>query len=55
MTKPWLKFYDADVPVELNIPPLTLPELLNRAAEKYPNQTACVFMGARMPYRRLKF
>lgn len=54
MSKPWLRFYDADVPAELVIPPLTLPDLLSRAAENYPAQTATVFMGARLTYRQLK-
>lgn len=54
MSKPWLRFYDADVPAELVIPPLTLPDLLTRAAENYPGQTATVFMGAHLTYRQLK-
>lgn len=54
MSKPWLRFYDADVPAELVIPPFTLPDLLNRTAENYPGQTATVFMGARLTYRQLK-
>jgi long-chain acyl-CoA synthetase len=54
MPKPWLEFYDADVPDELNIPPLTLPDLLTSAAQKYPKQIACVFMGARLTYGQLK-
>lgn len=54
MSKPWLKFYDADVPAELVIPPLTIPDLLRQAAEKYPTQTAAVFMGARLNYSQLK-
>jgi long-chain acyl-CoA synthetase len=54
MSKPWLKFYDAEVPPKLVIPPLTIPDLLRHAAEKYPKQTATVFMGARMNYRQLK-
>ncbi len=54
MSNPWLKFYDADVPRTLVIPPLTIPDLLNNAAEKYPNQTATVFMGARLTYAQLK-
>jgi len=54
MSKPWLKFYDAEVPAELVIPPLTIPDLLRHAAEKYPKHTATVFMGARMNYSQLK-
>ncbi len=54
MSKPWLKFYDADVPDELTIPNITLPDMLSEAAEKYPHQTACVFMGARLNYAQLE-
>jgi long-chain acyl-CoA synthetase len=54
MLKPWLKFYDAEVPAELVIPPLTLPDLLHHAAETYPKHTATVFMGARLNYSQLK-
>jgi long-chain acyl-CoA synthetase len=54
MLKPWLKFYDAEVPAELVIPPLTIPDLLCHAAEKHPKHTATVFMGARMNYSQLK-
>ena len=54
MLKPWLKFYDAEVPAELTIPAITIPDLLKRAVEAYPQQPACVFMGARLSYRTLK-
>jgi long-chain acyl-CoA synthetase len=54
MSKPWLKFYDDEVPAELNIPPLILPDLLNNAAKKYPEQIATVYQGARMSYGELK-
>ncbi len=54
MSKPWLKFYDPQVPGQLNIPAITIPDLLRQAAEQYPQQTACVFMGARLSYRALK-
>ena len=54
MEKPWLKFYDEEVSPSLTIPSLTVPDLLGRAAKNYPHQTACVFMGARINYRRLK-
>ncbi len=54
MVKPWLEFYDNEVPKELDIPPLILPDLLKNAAERHPNQTATVFLGARLNYSRLK-
>ncbi len=54
MLKPWLKFYDAEVPEALVIPPLTIPDLLRKSAQTYPHQTATVFAGARLTYAQLK-
>jgi long-chain acyl-CoA synthetase len=54
MSKPWLKFYDPEVPAELVIPPLTIPDLLRHATANHPKHTATVFMGARMNYNQLK-
>lgn len=54
MSKPWLKFYDAEVPAELVIPPLTIPDLLRQATQNYPKHTATIFMGARLNYNQLK-
>jgi len=54
MSRPWLKFYDAEVPDTLEIPPITIPDLLKNAAERHPNQTATVFLGARLTYSELK-
>lgn len=53
-SKPWLKFYDPQVPAELVVPALTIPDLLQNAVAKYPGHTALVFMGARMNYSQLK-
>jgi long-chain acyl-CoA synthetase len=54
MAKPWLKFYDAEVPAELDIPPLTIPDLLQNAAQRYPQQTATIYLEARLTYAQLK-
>ncbi len=54
MSKPWLKFYDEEVPDKLIIPSLTIPDLLRKAADNYAGQTATVFMGARLNYGQLK-
>ena len=54
MSKPWLKFYDNEVPDELVIPPLTIPELLQNAASTYPHQIATIFYKARLTYAQLK-
>jgi long-chain acyl-CoA synthetase len=54
MSKPWLRFYDDEVPAELTVPPLILPDFLNNAAKTYPEQIATVYQGARMSYGELK-
>jgi long-chain acyl-CoA synthetase len=54
MDRPWFEFYDEGVPRSLTVPPITVPHLLQRSAERYPAQVATVFMGARLTYRRLK-
>ncbi len=51
--RPWLKFYDDGVPHTLDVPDLTIPDFLRRAAAEYPNHPATVFMGARLTYRQL--
>lgn len=54
MSKPWLPFYDKQIPTELSIPALTLPESLANSAARYPKQTALVYLGSRISYRQLK-
>ena len=38
--KPWLKFYDADMPPSLNYPRVTMYEALMQTVGKYPNRVA---------------
>ncbi len=54
MSKPWLNFYDDEVPDELVVPPLTLPDLLRNAAQNYPQHTATIYMGGQLTYRQLQ-
>lgn len=54
MSKPWLAFYDDEVPAELTIPPLTIADLVNNSARNHPKQTAVVYMGTRLSYSQLK-
>jgi long-chain acyl-CoA synthetase len=54
MDRPWFKFYDEGVPHSLTVPPITVPDLLRRSAERYPAQVATVFMGGRLTYWKLK-
>src|SRR5665811_495024 len=51
--RPWLRHYEAGVPVEVEIPELTVDGLLRRAAERFPDRDALIFYGARTSFRLL--
>ncbi len=51
--RPWLAHYEAGVPAEIEIPDLTVDQLLRRAAETHPDRDALVFFGARTTYGEL--
>ena len=53
MERPWLKFYDKGVPRSLTYETITIPDFLRCSAERYPDQTATIFMGARLTYGKL--
>jgi long-chain acyl-CoA synthetase len=53
MEKPWLAQYDAGVPPEMEIPAITLDQLLTDATKNYPDQTALVFFNNKISYREL--
>lgn len=52
--RPWHRFYDEGVPVSIQYEDLTLPQILDRTAQRYPDRTALLFEGFRMTYRELK-
>jgi len=54
MERPWLKFYDEGVPHTLEYPAITVPDFLRESARRFPSQTAIVFLGTRLTYRRLQ-
>ncbi|UCC65814.1 MAG: long-chain fatty acid--CoA ligase [Anaerolineae bacterium] len=54
MRRPWFRFYDEGVPLSLTYPSITVSDFLRRSAERYPDQVATVFLGARLTYRKLK-
>jgi long-chain acyl-CoA synthetase len=54
MNRPWLKFYDEDVPRSLEYPSITVPDFLRQSAQSFPSQAATIFMGARLTYRDLQ-
>ncbi|PTA67795.1 long-chain-fatty-acid--CoA ligase [Deinococcus arcticus] len=53
LPRPWLSRYEAGVPQTFVPSSLTLPQLLERAASKYPDRTALSFIGAKTSYRQL--
>ncbi len=52
-SKPWLKFYPEDVAADVEIPNVSVPDLLDRTAEKFKKKTALVFYGRKISYGEL--
>jgi len=46
----WRKKYPAAVPAEVEIPELTLPELIDRSVRQYGDRTALIYYGAKWTY-----
>lgn len=62
MEKPWLAFYEKDVPYSIDYPKIPLHQTLEDSARRYPDQTALklvlrylgpVTLGATLSYRQL--
>jgi len=51
--RPWLAHYEAGVPYTIGIPRVPVHHLLRSAVRRFPRNTAIVFEGSRMTYRRL--
>ena len=51
--RPWVKFYERDVPESLTYPDLTLGNVLGQTASKYPDNTALIFYGRKISYKEL--
>jgi long-chain acyl-CoA synthetase len=49
----WWRSYPPEVPKHLDVPDVTLTQLLLSAAEEFPDREAVYFMGKRITYRRL--
>lgn len=52
--KPWLRFYPAGVPEEVDVPPVPLTALLDDAAARYPRRRALAFFGRTLTYQQLR-
>lgn len=52
-TRPWVRFYEQEVPAQLDIPDHPLTWLLDQTVSKYPAQTAIIYYGTRLSYAQL--
>jgi long-chain acyl-CoA synthetase len=52
-TRPWVKYYEPGVPVELDIPDHPLTWLLDQTVSRYPRHTALIYYGTKISYARL--
>ncbi|UCG81443.1 MAG: long-chain fatty acid--CoA ligase [Desulfobacterales bacterium] len=52
--RPWLKFYEQGVPEGVEYEEICLPDVLDRAAEMFPDNMALLFQGYQLTYRELK-
>jgi long-chain acyl-CoA synthetase len=50
----WHKNYPDGIPAEIEFEKITMPEVLTRTSEKFPNHTALIFMGTQITYRELE-
>ena len=53
MDKPWLNKYESRVPPSITYPQKTLPEMLADSAARFPENTATIFLKAKLTYRQL--
>jgi long-chain acyl-CoA synthetase len=51
--RPWLAYYEKDIPHTIAIPRIPLHYLLSSSARRFPLKTALIFEGKRISYHRL--
>ncbi len=51
--QPWLSHYDKGVPQHIEYPPITLHQLLENAAQKYPEKACTIFKGATISFKEM--
>ncbi|MHA2009093.1 MAG: long-chain-fatty-acid--CoA ligase [Promethearchaeota archaeon] len=52
--KPWLKFYDDDVPKEIDIPEINISEFLDNTTKEFGGRTAIWFMNHKISFKKFK-
>ncbi|RFU63496.1 long-chain-fatty-acid--CoA ligase [Peribacillus glennii] len=53
--KPWLSVYPESIASEIQIPEMTIPQVLQENAKKYPENTAITFYTKKISYRELSY
>ena len=51
-TRPWIRFYEPGVPVQLTIPDRPLTWLLDTTSSRFPGRTALIYYGTKLTYAR---
>ncbi len=54
MIRPWFSSYEEGVPRDLAIPPVLLPEILDKTAAAYPDNPAVIFHDRAISYREIQ-
>ena len=52
--KPWLNFYDNETPISIEYPHYPIYELLERSAERHPDNILSIFYGNTLTYKQIK-
>ena len=52
--KPWLNFYDNETPISIDYPHYPIYELLERSAERHPDNILSIFYGNTLTYKQIK-
>ena len=52
--KPWLRFYQAGVALEVPVTDDTLPDLLSNSAHQFPEHAALIYFGHKITYKELE-
>ncbi len=53
-SRPWLKYYDPQVPPHLTYPRIPLYRILDETAAKHPNDPCTNFLGKQLTYQQIK-
>lgn len=52
-THPWFDYYDPEVPRHITYPSITVVQLLEQAAQKYPSHPCTIFKGTAITYQQM--